>query len=723
MDTTDFSEELNFGKYWLVLKRRWLLIALISGTTLGLATVWTLRQPPIYEATGKLLFKANKTSNLIGIQADSGKLEALTQKGDPLSTEAEILRSQPIIEAALKGSNLRNSRGQRLDPKAVAGRLSVKPVVGTDILQVNYTANDAQLAAAVINQVMKAYLNNNVVVNRAEAVAARKFIIDQLPATEAAVNRAEANLRQFKEANGIVVLDQEAIASVQGLSALDKEITTARAALGKANAQTSALRSQVGMDARTALTLNSLNQSDGVQKALTEWQLVQSQLAKQKTLYRDGYPVVSQLQRQEAAAKSVLQDRVAGIVGQNITVDPGSLQLGTTRQELVLSLAQAETERLGLANTLDSLTQSQATFAARSQSIPALEKTQRQLERKLDAAQTTYKTLLTKLQEVQVTENQTIGNARIVATADVPEFPIGPKVLINLLAGGIVGVLLGISAAFLLDYADQSVKTLGEAKTLFPYPLLGVIPTIATASKAATASAMPQLVTRDRPDFGAQEAYQMLQANLRFLTSDQPLRAIVVTSTMRQEGKSTVAANLATAMAQGQRRVLLVDADLRHPCQHHVWDINNLIGLSNVIVGQVEFTRAIQSVTSHLDVLSAGVTPPNPIALLDSQRMASLIATAVEQYDFVILDAPALSGTADATVLNKMTDGSLLVVRPGAIQASAGKTAIQFLAQSGQTVLGMVINHFDVRKEPDSYFYYTQEQQLQTPVSADAVNG
>jgi polysaccharide biosynthesis transport protein len=722
MDITDFSEELNFGKYWLVLKRRWLVIVLISGATLGLATVWTSKQLPVYEATGKLLFKSNKSSNLIGIQSDSGKLEALTQKGDPLSTEGEILRSQPIIQAALKKSNWRDAKGKPLDADAVASGLSVKPVVGTDILQITYKANDPKLAAGVVNQVMTAYLKNNVVVNRAEVVAARQFIVDQLPATEAAVNQAEANLRQFKEANGILVLDQEARASVEDLSVLDKQITSAQAALVKANAEVGALRSQVGMDAQSALAMNTLNQSDGVQKALAEWQQTQAQLAKQKTLYRDGYPVVVQLQRQEAAAKAVLEQRVAEVVGKNRRVDPGRLQQGTTRQEIVLALSKAEVERLGLANELNSLVRSQAAFAARSQSIPSLEKTQRQLERQLDAAQTTYKTLLNKLQEAQVAENQTIGTARVIAAAAVPEKPIGPQVMINLLAAGLVGVLLGVSAAFLLDYADQSVKTLGEAKALFPYPLLGVIPTIGGGSKFAPASTRPQLVTREQPHFGAQEAYQMLQANLRFLTSDQPLRTIVVTSTMRQEGKSTVAANLAAAMAQGQRRVLLIDADLRHPCQHHVWDINNAIGLSNVIVGQVEFNTAVQKASSHLDVLTAGVMPPNPIALLDSQRMAALIAMASQTYDFVILDAPALSGTADATVLNKLTDGSLLVVRPGTIQTAAAKTATQFLAQSGQTVLGMVINHFDVSKEPDSYFYYTKDQAAAAPESVDRVN-
>lgn len=707
LESIEYLEEVRFQKYWLILKRRWFVIALIAGSVFGASVVWTSRQVPLYEATGKLLFKADKTSALVGIRTDSGNLQALTTKSDPLTTEAEILRSLPIAQAAVK--NLQDSQGEPLDPQVVIGNLTVKPVVGTDILQITYKSDDPELASEIVNQLMKAYIENNIVVNRQEAVAARKFIMEQLPETEASVNQAETNLRQFKEANGIVVLSKEADASVEGLSTLNKVITEAQAELVRSNARVNELRNQVGMDASAALALNSLNQSEGVQKAITELQQVQTQLAKQETLYQAPHPAVTQLQRQEASAKAVLQDRVTQILGANLPVDPGNLQLGTTRQDLVAELAKAEVERFSLAQRLNSLSQSQGAFEARSRSIPALEKMQRELERKLDAAQTTYKTLLTRLQEVQVAENQNVGNARVVAGAEVPTTPVSPRVLINLLAGGVLGVLLGIAAAFLLDYADQSVKTLQEARELFQYTLLGVIPTIESNRLLPSNQAVPKLITRDRPHFAAQEAYQMLHANLRFLTSDHPIQTIVVTSTVRKEGKSTVAANLAAAIAQVNRRVLLVDADLRHPCQHHVWDLNNTLGLSNVIVGQATFSQAVQAVTSHLHVLTAGVIPPNPIALLDSQRMASLLRSLAQNYDMVILDSPSLSGTADAAVLNKMADGSLLVVRPGTIKAGDGKAAKQFLAQSGQTVLGMVVNHFDIRKEPDSYFYYTKD--------------
>jgi polysaccharide biosynthesis transport protein len=242
---------------------------------------------------------------------------------------------------------------------------------------------------------------------------------------------------------------------------------------------------------------------------------------------------------------------------------------------------------------------------------------------------------------------------------------------------------------------------------------LGVIPTVNTGTIASDPD-LPKLLTGESASFAAQEGYQMLQANLRFVTSES-LRSIVVTSATGKEGKSTVAANLAAAMAQMKQRILLVDANLRMPSQHHVWNLTNQMGLSNVIVNQVEPEQAIQEVTPYLHVLSAGAIPPNPVVLLDSSQMTQLVQRFVEDYDFVIFDAPSLSGTIDSTVLNKMTDGTLLVVRPGTIDVATGRFATEYLTQSGQTVLGMVINHFNAAKEPDSYFYHNKKEVSRSP--------
>ncbi|MFB8787485.1 MAG: CpsD/CapB family tyrosine-protein kinase [Potamolinea sp.] len=201
----------------------------------------------------------------------------------------------------------------------------------------------------------------------------------------------------------------------------------------------------------------------------------------------------------------------------------------------------------------------------------------------------------------------------------------------------------------------------------------------------------------------------MLQANLKFISSDKQLKTIVVTSSVPKEGKSEVSANLAVAMAQVGRRVLLIDADMRHPSQHHLWELTNSVGLSNVLVGEAEFNTAVKEVMPKLDVLTAGVIPPNPVALLDSKRMASLIENFSKNYDCVIIDTPPLAGIADAPILGKMSDGILLVVRPKVVDSVSANAAKEFLARSGQNVLGLVANGVIIKNEPDSYFYYTKE--------------
>jgi polysaccharide biosynthesis transport protein len=714
----NFVEEIDLQRYGLILKRRWRLISLIAVTGTILSGLNALRQVKTYQATGQLLVRSDQTSQLTGIDGRSGEVKSLTAKSDPLTTESEIIKSNRVLETVTQ--SLQKSKGstpnlsektvrlyEKLSSKELIKGLTVKPVIGTDILQINYQSTSPEFSASVVNQVMEDYIRNNIEVNRSQAINAKQFILAQLPETEAAVRKAEETLRAFRERHSIVSLTQEAEESVRTISALDQNINSARSALAQSEARVAALRSQVGVDTKTALTINALNQSPTVQKAFADWRSSQAELAKQRTIYKDGTPEIKLLQDQEAAAKSSLNQQIEEISGgSNITIN--TLQLSKTQQDLAGDLAKAEVDRATASQGIESLMRSRSASAQRASNVPALETAQRELQRKVDAAQNTYKTLLTKLQEVQVAENQTIGNARIISNAEPPEKPNSASINMLILTGGIAGLLLGIAAALVVDYLDKGLRTIKEVKKLLPYTVLGIIPTI--ASRSSGSQGKPQLINLHHAQFGAQEAYQMLQANLRFLPSDKAIKSIVVTSAMDQEGKSTIAANLALALAQGQRRVLLVDADLRTPSQHHVWDLNNLMGLSNLVVEQVQMNAAIQGVTHNLHVLTAGSTPPNPLALLDSNMMKQLIKQFTDRYDFVIFDAPTLLGTADSSVLNRMTDGSLLVVRMGMVNTPRVKVAKQFLEQSSQRVLGMVINSAHVHgangdRELSNYLY------------------
>jgi polysaccharide biosynthesis transport protein len=708
----NFTEELDFNKYWLVLLRRWWIVAIALATGTSLGGLYALQQPKIYQANGEIVIRDDQAAQLTGIDSKTGEIKALTQKSDPLNTEAEILKSRPVLTAAAQALNLKDKKGNPLNAKSLAKELSVKPVVGTDILQLTYKSEQSDVAAQAVNQVMSAYISNNVRVNQSQAEKAGQFIEAELKVKEVIVREAEDALRRFREAHGLVALERETEEAVKNMGLLDQNINSSTALVSQAEARVSRLRSQVGMDVDKALQINALNQSKAVQKAFEDWRQAQAELAKQQTVYQDSNPEVLVLIDQVKAAEAVLNNQTREITGQPFSTSVEQLQLSKTQQDLVADLAKAEVDWTSLKEGLGSLWQSRTQAVEKSRSIPTLEATQRELQRQVDAAQTTYKTLLAKLQEVQVAKNQTVGNARIVSNAIVPSEPIGSKSLLILLGGGAAGLLLGVSIAFLVDYADQSVKTLQEIKDLLNYPILGMIPQVERSRSDDDGNFLPYLLTQDYPHFSAQEAYQMLQANLRFLPVDRSIRTIVVTSAMRQEGKSTVAANLAVAMAQGQRRVLLVDADMRQGCQHHVWGLNNRVGLSNLLVGQVQIDTAVTAVRANLHVLTAGTVPPNPLVLLDSTTMAMWVERFTEQYDFVIFDAPILIGTADSTVLNRMTDGSLLVMRLGITNVGPVKTMRQFVNQSGQRMLGVVINGVDARANRDGQFYTGQRAQM-----------
>ncbi|MEM7065369.1 MAG: polysaccharide biosynthesis tyrosine autokinase [Cyanobacteria bacterium P01_B01_bin.77] len=716
MERKEYEGEIDFQKYWLVLKRRWIPAAITCIGITSLSVVAALLEQPAYEASGKLLFESDRSTALAGVEGRVGELEALTLGENPLSTQAEILKTTEIAEKVIQSLDLKDDEDKPLDPRLFVEGLDVTTITGTDVLAVSFESSDPEIVAEVVNQVMEEFLELNILTNRAEAAAARKYIEQELPESRAAVRAAEDAIRQFKEQNRIVVLEEEANSSVQLQSELDRQIALLKAELEEVSAQASELRRQVGTSSEQAVVDSALSEAPGIQEVLLELQETQSLLAVESTRYQSNHPTIATLERQVAALNAVLQERVSGILGDTTPVSVGNLQMGELHQQLTTNLVQTEVQRLGLAQRLQELNASRAAFQQRSDVFPALEKAERELERQLLLAQNAYETLLNRLQETQVAENQNIGNARIIESAIAPREPLGSNSKLLVIAGALGGFLVGASIAFFLDLVDSSVKTVKEAKELFDYPLLGIIPLSTAGGRASIRTFKsepdePRVRVQDAPRSPVSKAYQMLQANLKCVSPDKQLKSLVVSSSVPREGKSEVSANLAASMAQVGRKILLVDADLQNSMQHHIWNLTNAVGLSHVIVGQADLDEAIQPVSPYLSVLPAGVIPPNPVALLDSERMASLVKSFAEDYDFVIFDTPPLAGNADASILGTLVDGILLVVRPQVVDTTRAKAAKEYLVRSNQNILGIVANGIKVRNEPDSYFYYMREDE------------
>ncbi|WP_218080087.1 GumC family protein [Anthocerotibacter panamensis] len=716
-------------RYGSALRRQWVPATTVLGAVLVCTTVVTFVQTPLYEAQGQLLLKqSDSAAALTGLNKGRGELSGVARQSNPLATETEILRSVPLANQVIARVGLVDGQGKPLDPEVFLKRLTVENLRGTDILAVSYLGRDPRQAERIVDTLMDRYRENDVVSNREEAATARRFIDQQLPRVETSLHKAEVALRDYREKHDIVNLDEEGKAAVGILANLENQLTQTQANLKDATSRASAISQKVGMDSRQAMALTSLNQSLAVQEVVTQLQQVQAQLATDRTRYGPVHPAIRSLEEKEAALKGLLQKRAKQVMAASGTTSNKPLyQMGALKQELVGNLVRTEVERLGLNSRIAALTSLQERYRTRIGVLPRLAQGQQELERRLKAAQTTYELLSQKLQEIRVSENQNIGNARIVAQARAADTPAAPSKPLNLALGGLLGSLLALALVLIREARDTSLKTVQEVKDQFNYLLLGTIPLMEADQPQLGVSRLEPLlgdgrpatvvVVRDRPDSPVSETFRIIQTNLKILS--QGRKTFVVSSCVAGEGKSTISVNLAVALAQLNRRVLLIDADLRRPSQHDLWDLPNREGLSNVLLGEVALQTALRPVMDNLEVLTSGIPVPNPLALLDSETMARLVQDLHGTYDYVLIDTPPLLEAADASILGRMGDGFLLVVRPGVVDFGTAASGRELLEHAGQNVLGQVINGVIPSNEPSPYYArgYYSGYTAQNPVS------
>lgn len=699
---------------WLILQRRWFPTLTVFLSILTLGIVATNLKKPIYSAAGKLQYKNIDTATSVIDSTNSNKKNnSYISKNNPLDTEIEIILSKPVIEATIQQLNWQDETGNFLKPKQFSENLAVSNLVGTELLSISYRDQNPEKAAEAVNTVMSVFLEQHLSVNRAEIVATRKFIEKQLPQAKETVAQAELAVRKFQEANRIVTLDNKTSEIIAQFNNLEKQITDIQSEIVDTNRQSQAIERKLGLNAQQAVTLATLNQDRRIQQLSEQIQQLESRLTLEKDRFTDASPHIIDLKQQLASLKAMRSRQIQQLTGKRGLSLFNQYSGGQLQQELTRELVQLESTNQGLKAKITQLSQVQAQYQKTIVTLPEVEQKLHALQRELEIAQTTYSLLLQKLQEVRIAENQNIGNFRIVNYANPPAEAI-PYRSLNYLASSLLASLAAAATIYVLEATDKSIKTIDEAKNIFGYNWLGIIPAIEESEivslvECDNSALLPQQIVLDYPSSSVSESYRMLQSNLGFLSADRNLKTIVVTSSARGEGKSTISANLAAAMAQSGKRVLLIDGDLHQPSQHHIWEIDNQFGLSDIIGEQLNPKLAIKEVSLNLDVLTAGTIPINPATLLDSQKMGSIINYLSDRYDLVLIDTPALNFTADAPIIGRMADGILLVVKPGQVDQNKAQFARDILAQSGQNVLGIIINGVSSKAEPNTYYYHNLE--------------
>ena len=710
----DTLEQFDFQQYGALIKRRWQPALGMFVLVLTLAILAAQNQKPSYLATGKITLKANQLPTLTGLGSSAngevangmGSIPNLTPQSSPLRTEAEKLLSRPVVEKAIAALKLKDKSGNLLEAEDLIPRLKVKEVTGADVISLTYTDGNAEQTAKLVNQLMAEYVKYNIIEHRSEAASAREFIARQLPKTEAVVAQADRAMRDFKEQTGVTDLENTGKQLTLALAETESQITRSRTEVVEANTRYGTLRDRLGMSSSEAINASTLSQAAPVQQALGQWQQLQTQLRLARDQNTDEHPTVLKLKAQEATLQRTLQERIGQTIG-TTNISSQNLSMGEVKQGLVKEYLSNELARSSVGDRLTVLNAARIDYRRRLDTLPRIEQRERELRRQLVVSQDIYQNLLKRLQDVSLAEQQNVGTARVVEFAKQPKLPSGSVKQMLWAIGVLGGLFAAIATMALLEMGDRSVKTIKDARLLYGYAWLGNIPWVGKVHRPKKGDwIIPGIPVRDAPRSGISASYRMLQANLRFLNFDSDLKSIVITSAVPQEGKSTIAANLAATMAQLGRKTLLIDADLHHPSQHHIWNLMNASGLSNVIVGQIPLEMAIETPMENLDVIAGGIIPPNPLALLDSKRMSALMQQLEDIYDFIIIDAPPLGVEAEALTLGKLADGVLLVARPGILEHQSAKRAKELLNQSHQNVLGLVVNGVMTESQIPNLSYY-----------------
>lgn len=381
-------------------------------------------------------------------------------------------------------------------------------------------------------------------------------------------------------------------------------------------------------------------------------------------------------------------------------------QGSTYTQNQMLSFAQlAESplvlqpviDQLGLETTPTDLGNAISVSTPQNTVIMQLSVNSTDAQQAADVSNAVAATLGKKVEEIapkSVTGAATVS-VRIIQTAVKPDIPSSPNVRLNLVAGFVIGILIGVLAVVLRELLDTRVRSAEIVSRVTGAPMLAQIQRLRRRQ--------PSPILLADPLSSAAEGYRRLRSSLEFVSVDSDRLAFVVTSSIPDEGKSLVSLNLALALTEGDRRVLLVDADLRRPTLALSTGLPGGSGLTSILVGRVALADAVQQ-WNGLDVITSGPIPPNPSELLSSRAMADFIAQVTHDYDVVVFDAPPMTAVVDAAIVARSLEGALVVADRTRVSRQQLAQTMELLEKSGVHVLGLVLNRVAPIKSSSSYY-------------------
>jgi capsular exopolysaccharide synthesis family protein len=701
--------EVHLSDYLRVLyKRRWpaLTVFLVVFTS---TCIYTFTATPIFNARVQILIE-KEASNVVTFK------EAVEQNqvtDDYYQTQYKILQSRALARRTLDSLQLwhhpqfdspdaSKSKGIRSTIASLFSRdsneskaaepptadetraqsrtidlflkdLLVTPIRNSRLVDVSYDSTDAVLAARVANGLAKAYIEQNMEFKFLSSKEASDWLSARLGEQRKQVENSEQALQRYRESSkDAVSLEDRQNIVVQRLADLNQAVT--RAKMERIEKESSYNQIRAMQSDRTALdTFPAILGNGFIQQQKTELAELQRQQAQLGEKLGPNHPdmvkVVTAIRTAEA--------KIQGEIGKVVQAMQNDYQRSAiAERSLTQALEQQKHEALDL-------NRKGGEYGA--------------LSRDATSNRQIFESLMQRTKETAISGELRTSNIRIVDAAETPRRPASPNTRNNLLIGMLTGTILAVGLAFFFEYLDNRIKSPEELTRRLGLPFLGMIPALfeLDASAPLISSAVP-------PNFS--ECFRTLRTNVLFSTAEEGLRSLVVTSTGPGEGKTLVATNLAVGLAQAGMRVLLIDADMRKPRVHMVFDKPRQPGLSNVLVGTAKFSETVHATTvPGLWMVPAGAYPPNPSELLSSKRFADLVASLGAHFDWAIIDTPPIMAVTDSSIVAHLTTGVVFVVGAEMTSRYAAQRAVEQLSRGRAKFLGAVLNRVDLQH--NAYYY------------------
>jgi len=679
--------------------KRWRLIVLTTMVVSGLAYLYTYRMPKIYASTCTMIIDPSAprifTSSQISdvVEMGSGSFWADMQF---YQTQYKIIGSKEVARRAAEALGLGADPDYPAPHSGVAGQIrdvtgfvqasvTVKPVRDSRLVQIIVQDRKPERAAQIANAMAAAYMDSNLEHKLEGNSSASVFLGDQVVAVGARLRKAEFALYEYRRQHQLldVNLDARQNINVQNVQSFTQRLADLRVRkVELESARKLILLARDNLDEQESLP--EVRQNPVIQQLRVMLVDMTKTLAELETTYGEKHPKVESL---KAKLLRTRQEYVSEIE-----------KLLKTNENLYLTIEDNE-------KALNKLLEREKHDAIE---LSKLEVEFRPLIREAEDTQNLYKLVTQRQKETGLSGLVRANNVRVMDTAVPNGVPTKPRPMVNVGLGFFVGLLLGVGGALGAEALDNTLKTQEEVESRLRAPVLGMLPIIGEKGNKAAGGEQKE---RDLSVFhdsksAAAEACRSIRTNLMFLSPDEPLKSIVVTSPGPAEGKTTTAISIAITMAQAGARVLLVDTDLRRPRLHRAFGLKNEVGVSNLIVGEKTLEEVtFQTVVPNLTLCPCGPLPPNPAELLHTRRFKDFIAECTRKYDKVVFDSPPTSAVTDPVLIGNMTDGVVLVVRAGHTTREAAGFARRQLDDAKARLLGCVVNRVDPSDRYYNYYY------------------